>query len=87
EYMLYGLPVIASQSGANEELVQDGENGLIYKLYDAEELADKIEYFIKNPNQLETMGAYAQGYARNNFSSEQNTSAIYGVIEELVNSR
>lgn len=84
EYMLHGMPVIASNSGANEELVQDGENGLLYDLYNAEELADKIEYFIKNSNQLETMGAFAQKFALNNFSSEQNTAKIYGVIEDLL---
>ncbi|HEY5589327.1 MAG TPA: glycosyltransferase family 4 protein [Candidatus Paceibacterota bacterium] len=87
EYMLHRMPVIASKSGANEELVMDGENGLLYDLYNGEDLADKIEYFIKNPNQMETMGAYAQKYAKMNFSSEQNTSAIYKVIEELLESR
>jgi glycosyltransferase involved in cell wall biosynthesis len=87
EYMLHGMPVIASKSGANEELVQNGENGLLYTLYHAEELADKIEYFIKNPVQLETMGAYAQKYAKLNFSSEKNTADVYAVIEELLASR
>jgi len=84
EYMLHRLPVIASLSGANEELVKDGQNGLIYKLNDADELAEKIEYFIKNPTQLQTMGAFAQQYARTNFSSEQNTASIYKVIEDLL---
>ena len=87
EYMLYGMPVIACKSGANEELVQDGENGLLYTLYHAEELADKIEYFIKHPTQLETMGTYAQKYAELNFSSEKNTAEVYAVIEELLASR
>ncbi len=39
KYMLNCLPVIASQSGANEELVKDGFNGTLYNLSAAEELA------------------------------------------------
>lgn len=87
EYLLHGMPVIASNSGANEELVQDKQNGFIYELKNAEELAERIEYFIKNPLKLETMGIFAKEYAARNFSSEKNTAAIYAVIEELVNSR
>ena len=31
EYMMAGLPVIASDSGANSEIVKDGKNGLLYQ--------------------------------------------------------
>ena len=87
EYMLHGMPVIASNSGANEELVKDGKNGFLYELNNAEELAERIEYFIRNPFMLESMGVFAKEYASRNFSSEQNTAEIYAVIEELLNSR
>ena len=87
EYMLHGLPVIASKSGANEELVQDGLNGLLYELYNARELAQRIEYLIENPLQRASMGVFAKEYAVRNFSSGQNTESIYAIIEELVISR
>ena len=87
EYMLHEIPVIASKSGANEELVQDGQNGLLYELYNARELAQRIEYFIENPLQRATMGVFAKEYAERNFSSGQNTESIYAIIEELVISR
>jgi len=86
EYMLHEIPVIVSKSGANEELVQDGQNGLLYELYNAIELAQKIEYFIENPLQRATMGVFAKEYAERNFSSGQNTESIYAIIEELVSS-
>jgi glycosyltransferase involved in cell wall biosynthesis len=84
EYMLHGMPVIASKSGANEELVLNGQNGLLYELNHCGELVERIEYFIENSIQLKTMGVFGQQYARINFSSEQNTAAIYEVIEELL---
>lgn len=84
EYMLHGMPVIASKSGANEELVLEGENGLLYELYQVEELAEKMIYFLDNPAMVQKMGTRARHYATSNFSSAQNTDAIYQVIEELV---
>jgi len=86
EYMLNRMPVIASKSGANEEIVIDGKNGFIYKLHDPIELADKIEYFIKNTDQLETFGSNAQKYAIENFSSTKNTQMVYDVIKEVLKS-
>jgi len=84
EYMLQGMPVIASKSGANEELVLDGQNGLLYELYDVDELAAKLEFFVENPIEFKAMGILAKDYAEKNFSLEKNTDAIYGVIKDLI---
>lgn len=42
EYMSLGLQVIASDTGANPELIEDGVSGYIYKHDDLKSLADKI---------------------------------------------
>jgi len=83
EYMLHKIPVIASKSGANEEIIKEGINGFLYKLNDAEELAQKIAYYINQPSELEIMGSIAFDYAETNFSSIQNTHAIYQIIQNL----
>lgn len=85
EYMLSGMPVIASNSGANQELVKDGLNGYIYSLGDACDLASKIETFIKNPSLIESMGKRAKEYAENNFAAEKNAEQIYNVIRDVLN--
>ena len=87
EYMLHGMPVIASKSGANKELVLDGLNGLLYELYNSRELAQQIEYLIENPGKRISMGVFAREYAERNFSTLQNTESIYALIEELVISK
>lgn len=84
EYMLHCLPTIASKSGANEELFEDGLNGKLYELYNDVELAEKIEMFIDNSFLLETMGSAAFEYARQNFLSGQNSKAIYSIMENLL---
>lgn len=43
EYMLMGLPVVASNSGANPELVKEGRNGCLYELHNPESLACCLE--------------------------------------------
>ena len=84
EYMMHGMPVIASNSGANPEIVKDNVNGFIYTLYNADELAEKIYKFANDTDLLKQMGQAAYEYGKSNFSSEQNTREIYEVIKELV---
>lgn len=86
EYMMHKMPVIASNSGANPEIVKDNVNGFIYTLYNADELAEKIYKFANDPDLLKQIGQAAYEYGKNNFSSEQNTREIYDLIKELVES-
>jgi glycosyltransferase involved in cell wall biosynthesis len=84
EYMMHSMPVIASNSGANTEIVKENVNGTIYTIYDASELADKISRFVTQPELLKRMAKSAYDYGKENFSSERNTALIYEVIQEVV---
>jgi glycosyltransferase involved in cell wall biosynthesis len=84
EYMLHKMPVIANDSGANVEIILNGLNGFLYNKNDAVELANNIEYFINNPEEMERMGRIAYEFAELNFSSKQNSNAINQVIQELL---
>lgn len=48
EYMSIGLQVIASDTGANPELIEDGISGYIYKHDDLRDLASKIAQVYRN---------------------------------------
>ena len=86
EYMLHKMPVIASNSGANTEIVKENINGKIYTIYNSNELADKISIFVNQPELLKQMGESAYKYAKNHFSSERNAKLIYDIITDLINS-
>lgn len=86
EYMLHKIPVIASNSGANTEIVKENINGAIYTIYNANELAEKISTFVTQPELLKVMGETAYDYGKENFSSERNTALILGAIQEVVGS-
>ena len=83
EFMLHKMPVIASNSGANPELVINRINGDIYTLNNPVDLAEKIEKYLANPSLLQKVGLSAYLYAKHNFSSKKNTDSVYRVIQEL----
>ncbi|MEA3272281.1 MAG: glycosyltransferase [Patescibacteria group bacterium] len=56
EAMASGTPVIASHLYGVRTLVQDGENGFLVKPKDAENLAEKIQTVLSNPDLARQMG-------------------------------
>lgn len=56
EAMGCGLPVIASDVGGNNEIVDEGENGFLIQGDDVDTLAEKITYLIDNVEARKEMG-------------------------------
>ena len=52
-------PVIVSGGGAMDEFVQDGENGLLFRMGDSQDLAEKMMFFIREPHRIKEMGRRA----------------------------
>lgn len=84
EYMMAGLPVIASDTGANPELVRNGENGLLYRWNDYEDLAKRITQMVEHPEMGETMGRAAAIYARKNFTARKNAELILNEYHKML---
>lgn len=85
EFMLMKMPVVVSDSGANAELIRNGQDGYVYASGNADELAEAIKQYIMQPELLQAHGKSAHLYAVNNFSAEKNAEAIYEVIKEVMN--
>lgn len=77
EYMMAGLPVIASDTGANPELIIENENGLLYRWNNIEDLKKKMIYLLNNINALKRMGENARKYAVSHFSAVLNSELVY----------
>ena len=84
EAMFAGNPVLAADSGANTELVQDKKNGRIYKNKDLVDLAEKMQWFIDEPTNIAICGRNAYLYAKENFLSCLNTQNVMEVYENLL---
>lgn len=52
ESQLFGIPVLASDSGGNSELIEDGSTGYLYALGNVNELATKLLKVKDNNHQL-----------------------------------
>jgi glycosyltransferase involved in cell wall biosynthesis len=57
EAFLTRTPVIASRIGGISEIVTDGVNGLLFNPGDVNELKEKMQYLIDNPDIIERLRA------------------------------
>lgn len=76
EAMLSGRPVLASDTGANSELIQNNITGWLFNSGDVKSLAGKMEEIINAPNKLSEMGKTAFESAKSQYLSEYNTDYI-----------
>ena len=83
EAMMASDPVIASDSGANPELIRPGENGLLFESGNAKALADCMQELIAEPGRIENMGRQAFRFAAENFLSDRNTEQIEALYRKL----
>ena len=81
ESMKMGLPVIASNTGANPELIKEGFNGYLYEYGNEKELAEKI-ILLKDKSLRERIGSSACLWANENFNQKQYALELNNAINE-----
>lgn len=85
EYMMSGLFVIASDAGANPELLRNGEDGLLYPLGNPEALANCLRWCLFHRKEMAEKAMRNQGHAtEKRFSPRQAAEAIYRVFKDVV---
>lgn len=81
EYMMSGMPVIASASGANEEIVLDGETGYIYEFNKETDFINKIKKCLEYPEKLSVLGKNGKVRAQKYFTKEENARGFYEILK------
>ena len=77
EAMAIGRPIITTDVSGCRETVVDGVNGFLVPKWNPEALADKMCYFIENPEQVNKMGLKSYEIAQEKFDAEKvNTKLI-----------
>lgn len=84
EAMMSSNPVIGANSGGTPELIQDGENGYLYRQGDERDLAEKMQLFMEHPEKIQSMGCCAYQSAKTRFSSKNNAGRIMEIYHELM---
>ncbi|MEW6406656.1 MAG: glycosyltransferase family 4 protein [Chloroflexota bacterium] len=84
EAMACGLPVIASHIAGNEELVMDGENGLLVPPEDSNALRNALGELLEDSTRRKQMGAASRQRVEANYSWEQVAREYLGRIEDVI---
>ncbi len=83
EYMTAGLCVIASNSGANPELISNGINGMLFDRENYRELADHIKYLFIHREVLKNYALCGQKRAREIYTIDRNANEIYSFYNKI----
>lgn len=86
EAMASKIPVIASRIGGSVELVEDGFSGFLFEPGNAEQLAQKLLEFYKDPDKLKTFGENAYRKIKDN-SYENQVYKINEIYDTLVENK
>ena len=76
ESMYCNTPVITSTSGAQEEIITHGENGLLLDTVADITIANAIEYFMDNPAEYEEIRKKGYHRIESTFTIEKMVSSI-----------
>lgn len=68
EAMAQGLPVVATDVGGNNEVVDNGQTGFLVKSDDDAEMAEKILFLLNSPAYATQMGVKGKARVTGNFS-------------------
>lgn len=84
EFMLSNVLVIASNCGANVELIENNKTGLLYTYGDIIDLKNKIVFAINNKNEVNKIIQKAKEESEKKFTTKINSNNIYELYEEVI---
>jgi len=87
EAMAAGMPVVSSAIPGTDEVVSDGETGLLVRAGDADALADALRRIVAEPELRARLGAAARRRAETEHSAVSSTRRIAAVYDEVLRER
>jgi glycosyltransferase involved in cell wall biosynthesis len=87
EYMACGKPVVAAALGQIEEVVRDGETGVLYSHGDPDGLAKACERLLSDPELRERLGRAAAEQLDGRYSWDGNAAYVTALAADLREAR
>jgi len=84
EAMSQGLPIIITPNTGGADLIIEGETGFLIPIRNASMIAEKINWFLENRNQLEHMGENAKKHT-SNYTWENYAKTIVDELKQTLN--
>lgn len=79
-----GKPVVASNLGAMAELVENGKTGLLFEPGNPVDLAEKIQWMLKNENACIQMSNNAGREFEEKYNAERNYSLLMDIYQKSI---
>ncbi len=80
EAMAIGRPVITTDVPGCRETVVDNVTGFLIPPFDAGSIAEKMIYFLENPDSIKKMGQSSYKYAVDNFDASKINDKLYHLV-------
>jgi glycosyltransferase involved in cell wall biosynthesis len=87
EYMAMGKPVIASQGGGTNEIVEDSVTGFLINPLSPRELAGRIEMLVDNPALRTELGGAGMEKIKSKFSLDLMVTEYISLYESVLNNK
>ncbi|OCA88923.1 glycosyltransferase family 4 protein [Pseudobacillus wudalianchiensis] len=84
EYMAAGIPVIASDFPLWKGIIERNQCGLCVDPLDSKEIAQAIQWLIKNPEKAEEMGKNGRKAVETEYNWETESKKLIAIYEELL---
>ena len=81
EAMAFGKPIITTDAPGCRESIVDGLNGIVVRPRSFLDLANAMEFFIKNPEMISKMGSESRKFAEAHYDCHYATNQILSSIE------
>lgn len=84
EAMRAGMPIIASDVGGVNELVQDEVNGFLIPRRNISELVDKLKYILEYKKLIKSMGEASRKIYEEEYTADRMNQKILSVYNEVI---
>jgi glycosyltransferase involved in cell wall biosynthesis len=79
-----GTPALVSRLGSMKEIVEDGVTGLHFEAGNAQDLAEKAQWLIDNPERTREMGQNARNEYLSKYTPEKNYEMLIDIYQQAI---
>jgi len=83
----FGRPIIATNVGDFQEIIEEGKSGFVLSSNTQEELSDKLIQAFSDKPKLQAMGKYARDFCATKYSWKDSAESLIPVYKSMVKNK